>query len=209
MRARLGLVLIALAGLVGPLVASAHPLSKDSWSLRTAIRVADEGVDVLLVLEVPFDEVREALQQAAQAQPDTPPPELVRAYGAKVLERLGGQATLQMNGAPVPGRFSPKDHPMNGRGSASGGFFLWMVAFEPQAGWSLTDPVSLTVSHADFTEESIVYSAMSVAGAGWRVAHDSARDVLPSGPYLIDDPSFWSPDPRLREVTVRFVRQGS
>jgi len=185
--------------------ASAHPLSRDQWSLRTAVRVARDDVQVIAVLEVPFDVVGKAIRARREAAPDTPVDQLLSAYGRTALQTLASQATLTIDGQAVQGRFVAKDHPLNGRGSASGGFFTWFVEFRPEGAWPLDGDVTVGVAHGGYTDVDIVYSTLADAGPGWTLAEDSSRQVLPDRPYRLEDPAFWSPDPRLRTLTARFV----
>lgn len=190
-------------GLAGSAVA--HPLSRDQWSLRTAVRLAGDDAQVVVVLEVPFDVVGRAVREARAADPDTPVDRLLEAYGHAMLERLAAEVRLTVDGQPVPGAFGPKEHPLNGRGSASGGFFTWIVEFTPTGAWPLDGDVVVQVVHQDFADVGIVYSAFVDGGSGWRVAEDSSKAVLPEGTYRMDDPAFWSADPRLRTLRARFL----
>lgn len=184
--------------------AQAHPLSRDQWSLRTAVRLQQDTAQVLAVLEVPFDEVGKAIREARDAQPDTPVDQLLKAYGERMIRVLAQQAKLTIDGRAVAGHFVPKDHPLNGRGSAAGGFFTWFVEFRPDGAWPLDGDVVVQVAHTGFEDTDIVYSALADAGPGWTLVEDSSKLVLPDRIYRLEDPAFWSPDPRLRTLRTRF-----
>lgn len=196
------------AALLGSTTAWAHPLSKDKWSLRTAVRLQERTAQVLIVLEVPFDVVGKAIRQAREQDGDAPVDQLLARYGREVLGQLAGQASLTVDGRPVPGTFVRKDHPLNGRGSAAGGFFTWIVEFQAKGDWPLDEEVVVEVRNTGFTEADIVYSALADAGPGWTLVEDSTKGVLPSRRYVLDDPAFWSPDPSLRTLRARFRAGG-
>lgn len=188
--------------------APAHPLSKDTWSLRTAVRVRGDAVEALAVLEVPFDVVGAAVRQARAADPDTPASVHLEAVSAGYLLELAAQARVEVDGVAVPGAWVAKDHPMNGRGSASEGFFTYLVTFAPAGAWPLDDDVTVRIAHTGFADAPMVYSVFAVGEAGWTVRAHSAQGILPDGPYRIDEPAFWSDDARLRAFEGRFTRGG-
>ncbi len=200
-----GALLLGLSlGAVRPV--HAHPLGKAQWSLRTAARASGDAIQVLVVVEVPFDDVGKAVREARASDASTDAGAVVAAYGQALLARMASQARLTIDGAPVPGAFVAMDHPLNGRGSAAGGFFTWIITFEPASAWPLDDDVLLEIRHTGFTEEDLVYSTFADGGAPWTVTEDSSKAVLPDRPYALEDPAFWSPDKRLRTLRARFVR---
>ena len=72
-RFRLVAAVVAFLALAVGTVAAAHPMSRDKWSLRTAVQIADGKLDAIVVLEVPFDVVTKDLKadmDAARAAPD-------------------------------------------------------------------------------------------------------------------------------------------
>lgn len=191
--------------------ASAHPMSREDWSLRTAVQVDADRLDVVVVLEVPFDVVSKELGADMTAARDAADPaasaqKVLDAYTRGHWDRLAAGLKLWVNGEPVSGHWAPKNSRLNGKGAVSAGFFMYIVEFVPDAPWVLGDEVDVMVGNVAYAHAPMVYSAMVVTGTPWQVAWDTARLSLPSGAYNVDDPRFWVRDVRLRALRAHVVR---
>ncbi|MCB9679928.1 MAG: hypothetical protein H6733_00525 [Alphaproteobacteria bacterium] len=210
-RFRLVAAVVAFLALAVGTVAAAHPMSRDKWSLRTAVQIADGKLDAIVVLEVPFDVVTKDLKadmDAARAAPDASKAaqQVLDAYTKAHWDRLGKGLTLQIDGKKVAGSWKPRDNRLNGKGAVTGGFFMYIVEFVPDAPLTLGTPVTITIDDAGYADVDMVYSAMVVAGDGWTVEDNSAAKLLPATPYDINNPAFWVADPALRHLAARFAR---
>lgn len=201
----------AWALLLVSVVADAHPLSRDRYSLRTALRLDADKLDALVVLEIPFDKVMAELKTGLDAagttaQSGAPAREVLDAYTAGVWKELGEGLILLADGRPVPGTWAPADSRYNGKGAVTEGFFIYIVEFKPTAPWAFGPGVSLQVLDANWPSAPMAYSAYVEAGKGWKVAYSSAARSLPDKPYDLNDPAFWVDDPAMRVLSVRFER---
>ena len=190
--------------------ALAHPMSRDKWSLRTAVQLAGDKLDALVVLEVPFDvvsaDLKAGLDEArASENPARSAQQVLDGYAKKHWDQLAAGLTLTVNGAPVEGAWTPRNNRMNGKGAANGGFFMYIVEFVPQTPFVWDTAVDIGVKNTGYSEPPMVYSAMVVAGEGWRVEKNSTVDLLPKRPYDLNAKDFWIADPALREVSVRYA----
>lgn len=204
------LALLLGLGIAG--VAEAHPMSRDQWSLRTAVQLVADKLDAVVVLEVPFDVVAKALKpglDAARAQGQAAPAAadaVIQGYAKQHFDTLARHLTLTVDGKPVPGTWRPSANRLNGKGAVEGGFFLYIVEFAPAGTPKLDDDVTLVVDDKAYPDAPMVYSAMVVAGTGWKVVSNSAAKLLPTRPYDLNAPDFWVSDPSLRRVEARFQR---
>lgn len=192
-------------------LALAHPLSRDRYSLRTAVRVEAERVDVLVVLEIPFDtvmsEVRGGLDAAGVA-PDAglPAREVLDRYNSSVWRRMGEGLLVLADGAPVAGTWVPSSNRYNGKGAVTEGFFVYIVEYRPEVPLRLGPTAELTVINTAWPEAPMAYSAYVAAGSGWTLTASSTQGLLPARTYDLNDPAFWVEDPALRLLTARFAR---
>ncbi len=210
--ARLLAVMAMLAVLWGyPQPAGAHPMSRDAWSLRTAVQLAGEKLDVVVVMEVPFavvaGDLRPALDEARKAPNAALAAEAaVTAYAQRHFSALGKALTVRLNGAPLAGTWRASANRLNGKGAVEGGFFLYIVEFVPKSPPVLGSAVRIEVDNAAYPDPTMVYSVMVHAGSGWSVSQNSAAKLLPSRPYDLNAPDFWVSDPALRKLDARFVK---
>lgn len=198
-----------------PAVASAHPMTRDLWSLRNAVKLDAEGLMAVIVLEIPDTvvvaeleaaDVRASAADAGNPQAPTPSERraaIVQAQRKRIWDQLVTGASLRIGGQRVDAAWAPYDTPVNGRAAA--GFFQYLVAVSlPPTDKRLTGSVEVEVACTAFDEPKMVYSAIAQGGAGWQVLHDSSQAVL--GTSAPDDPAAWSPDRALRTLQVRFGR---
>lgn len=198
------LLLAALA------VADAHPLARDRYSLRAALRLDGDRVDALVVLEIPFDVVVKSLGGELQASGVDPASASAReardAWTASVWKRLADGLVLTVDGVVPAGAWAPSDNRYNGKGVASEGFFLYVVEFRPAGPITLDGDVTLDLVNTGWTDAPMSYSAVVMPGKGWTVTEHSLSGVLPDRPYDLNDPAFWVDDPGLRALRARFVK---
>lgn len=203
--------ILPVVGLLGlALAAEAHPLSKDKYSFRTALRLDGAELDAVVVLEVPFDVVRVDVAEAMKAAKTSDDPAgaaeaVLDGYRDAQFAAIADGLRLTVDGEAVPGRWVPRDNRLNGKASVAGGFFMYIVEFQPKGALELDDDVTVRVDNQGYPEAPMVYSAMVLSGEGWSLASQEP-DVLPDGPYDLNDPRFWVEDPRLRKVGARWTR---
>lgn len=205
----LAVVVSVLAVLPGS--AGAHPLSRDQWSLRSAVQLADQKLDVVVVLEVPFAVVAKDLKPMLDAARQAPnaaqaAEQVITDYAKKHWDALGKACTLTVDGKKVAGAWRASSNRLNGKGAVEGGFFLYIVEFAPSAPLVLDGDVTIVVDDKAYLDAPMVYSAFVHAGAGWKVASNSAAKLLPARPYDLNAPDFWVSDPALRRLEARFVK---
>ncbi|HMU81023.1 MAG TPA: hypothetical protein PKC57_12250, partial [Microthrixaceae bacterium] len=181
-------------------LALAHPLSRDRYSLRAAIRVEQDRADVVVVLEVPFDRVMQDLRgglDAAGVRPEASAParEVLDRYNAAMWRQMADHLLLLVDGRPVAATWRPSDSRYNGKGAVTEGFFVYIVELAPDAPLQLGRQATLTLVDTGWPDAPMAYSAYVGAGKGWTVTDSSARGVMPDRPYDLNDPSFWVTDP--------------
>jgi hypothetical protein len=197
-------------GLLASTLAWAHPLSRDKYSLRTQLRVASDQVEIVVLLEVPFDVVMGELKDDLEAARSTAQRHAARqvldAYARKQFSALAAGLSVSIDDTPLKGTWRPKSSPYNGKGAVTEGFFLYMVEFVPDGPAPLDDDVTVVVTNAAYADRPMVYSAWAIDGTGWTVASHSAQPLLPDKAYDPTDAAFWIEDDALRTFTVRAVR---
>jgi hypothetical protein len=112
---------------------------------------------------------------------------------------------VEVDGATVPGSWAPVDDPRNARGGE--GFFLLMLEFHPEASPALAGHVKVSVHNDAYEGEPMYYSGYAEAGAGWRLLHCSAQDLvgnLDSSVDFANDIEAWTDEPALRVVSATF-----
>ncbi len=201
---------VAMVALLTASVASAHPMSRVDYSMRAAIQFDGDHLEAVVVMEVPFDVVAADLRAGMEAarsatEPSHQAQQVLDAYSHKVWDQMGQGLRVRVDGQVVPGTWGPKDNRLNGKGAVTGGFFLYMVEFKPSAPLKLDQDVDVVIENWGLADKPMVYSAMVVAGRGWKVTMDSSRVALPNAPYNVDDPRFWTRDLSLRRLEARFV----
>lgn len=194
-----------------PALAAAHPLSKDTWSLRSAVQAQADALDVVVVLEVPFAVVTKDLRERmdavrASGEGSKGAQAVLDAYAKEHWARMAKGLKLTVDGKAVEGSWRPRDNRYNGKGAVDGGFFMYIVEFVPTSGWSLDGDVTVVVENAAYPDEDMVYSGLVLSSPPWTVTRDSSKDVLPDRPYDLRSPDFWLPDASLRKLVARFVK---
>lgn len=190
--------------------ASAHPLSRELFSFRTALRLDGDRLDALVVLEIPFDVVmaglRERLGTDKPALDDPASRAAVDAWNQRIWEKMADGLLLVADGQIVPGRWKPSGSRYNGQGAVTEGFFLYVVEFEAAAPLPESTSHTVRVTNIGWPDAPMAWSGVVFPGAGWTVTQSSTTGILPDRPYALDDAAFWVADPSLRTVEGRWTR---
>jgi hypothetical protein len=212
---------LLLLSLLLPAAAGAHPMSRDQWSLRHAVKLDGGGLTAVVVLEIPDQIVVEELKAAEQlaklkveaGQDPRTPSELRRALVQEQRKEqwklLAEGCSLTVNGSKVDVPFTPHDTPANGRAMA--GFFLYIVSVELGPEHKLLqgqDEVVAVIQDDAYPTPPMVFSALVKDGDGWATTYDSSAAVFGEdrGSGLPDDPRSWSEDQSLRRLEARWKR---
>jgi hypothetical protein len=209
------LLVVAALCLAGP--AMAHPLSRDAWSLRNAVKLGPDGVQAVVILEVPADVVMAALRADFEGEAtgeeldETVARARVRRWNEDQWSDMARGLELRIDGQVAPGEWSPLRSDANGKGGE--GFFVYVVGFRPKQKrspiWDLGDEVTLELRDTIAPDAPMFLTAMVATDGPWAVETNSADSVLGRGNSTpdLDDPESWSEDPSLRTLTVTFVRR--
>lgn len=199
---------VLLPLLLMPTLAQAHPLSRGNYSLRTALRVSDQKLDAIVILEIPTGVIADAIKSPIAQLGAAPTTEdrmnVLGEYKDAQFQALAAGLTLTVNGQSYGGRWLPRPSVYNGAASASDGFFMYIVEFHPETPLPTGDTLNVTLLNQTYPNAPMVYSAQVLPGTGWLVKSSSASEVLPNEPYDINDPKFWVEDPSLRNIKVTF-----
>ncbi len=201
LRRRAAGALVALAA-AAPSV-DAHPLARDRYSYRVAVQRGADGLRALAVLEVPFEVVMAGLRTPDGGTPDRA---ALDAWNRRVWREMGDHLLLLVDGRVVPGTWRPSDSRFNAAGSVAEGFFVYIVAFTPDAPWTLGPTTDVVVANSGWADAPMALSAWVVGEDGWRVTHNTAVRSLPADGYDVHDARYWSADPALRLLEARFER---
>ena len=186
--------------------ASAHPFGTKFYSMRHELRVGDTGLEAVVVLEVPTPVVLRAYQSRyADAEISTQDAE--RDFLAWWCSRLAQGMALKVNGEPAPGQWVQADHPSNGLGGEK--FFVYLLSFQADGALELGSRVELELDNASMPKARMYYSSFADASGGWRVAENSARDLIgdkADTEEVSEDRAAWTRDERARQLKVVFER---
>lgn len=187
-------------------LALAHPMASTDRSLRTAMRLTPEALEVVVVLEVPIDNVRADVEAWRKAEPEGDAVAFRERYTQGYFDTLGETTTVTVDGVAVDAAFAPLDSPINGRGLE--GFFTFVVqaSLPPPSGERATVRVHLG-GYPDASE--LWLSGLARAEAPWTVGSSSAEQVL-GQPVTAEgvgrDPALWTRDPAMRSLEVVWTR---
>ena len=208
MRAPLfGLLFVVLSQLV-PAIADAHPYGTKFHSMRHEIRVSADGLEAVVILEVPTPVVLRQYQKR-YGEAEVTPEDADKDFLAWQCGRLGEGLALAVNGEPAVGQWVPADHPSNGRGGER--FFVYLMSFSFDHPPALGDRIDVTLPNASLPKAKTYYSGFADAGAPWLVAENSARDLIgdrADAKEVDDDPDAWTRDEAARTLKVVFTRGG-
>jgi hypothetical protein len=185
---------------------SAHPFGTKFHSMRHELRMGEQGLEVVVILEVPTQVVLRAYQSRyAEAEISTEDAE--RDFLAWWCERLGQGLQLTVDGQPAAGRWVQADHPSNGRGGEQ--FFVYLLSYELQQQPAPGGRVEVGLVNASLPKAKMYYSSFAEASGGWRVVANSARDLIGAkadAAEVSDDPDAWTRDEGARSLAVVFER---
>jgi hypothetical protein len=200
---RLLTVLIALF-LASP--AMAHPFGTKFHSMRHELRMGDQGLEAVVILEVPTPVVLRTYQQRYDDAGITTE-EAERDFMAWWCGRLGEGLSLKVDGQPAAGAWRPADHPSNGRGAEN--FFVYLLSFEFEQPPTLGQRVEVRVDNTSLPRAKMYYSSFAEASGAWRIASNSARDLIgekADAEEVSEDPAAWTRDEAARSLKVVFER---
>ncbi len=205
---RTQLLVLSVAVLLGllPALAHAHPYGTKFHSMRNELRVTPEGVEAVVVLEVPTQVVlRQYKQRYAEAE--IAPEDADRDFLAWQCDRLGEGLRLSVNGEPAEGSWVPADHPSNGRGGER--FFVYLMRFAFDAAPALGERIELALDNGSLPRARMYYSGFAEAGEPWAVVSNSARDLIgekADAKEVDDDPDAWTREEAARRLEAVFAR---
>ncbi len=199
------LVPLLLALLLGP-EAWAHPYGSKFHSMRHELRLGERDVEAVVVLEVPTQVVLRAYQKRySHAEISTEDAE--RDFLSWWCGRLTEGLSLTVDGQPAKGRWQQADHPSNGRGGEE--FFVYIVRFAFDEAPAQDRAVELVLDNASLPKARTYFSAYAQADAPWRVATNSARELIGGKAdveEVSEDPAAWTQDEAARSLRVVFER---
>jgi hypothetical protein len=181
----------------------AHPMGPGGWSAYTAVKVEAESPEVVVVLEVPMQDALGRFRTYAGGRTDA---EVETGFRARMWSELSQGLSVRLNGEEVRGTWEPVWTPVNGH--LAEGFFVYLLRFKAQRGWSLPDHWQLEVDNQAFLESPTWWSAWVEADSPWVVTSHSAADVLQRlDPEPATAEDVWSRDSRLRTLRIDVDRR--
>jgi len=199
--------IVAFWGAMWGLSVQAHPMDATEFSLRSSVSLSDAELMVVVVLEVPLNDV---VVEFARMYPDRNQvsEDDIEAFKEMQWKRLTDGLALKINSETREVTWSPLGSPINGR--ASEGFFVYMVGGRvvPSEG-GFSSPLVVELDNQAHIEASMVLSAYAAGAAPWIVLENNALDVLGSRAEMVDvseDPLGWTRDPALRNLRIVFQR---
>lgn len=200
--------------------AAAHPFSRESYSIRQALKVQGDKLLAVAILEVPANQVMADLLGAAEAEARKDELDakaidlkvsrnLVDRYNREIWARMGEGLTLKINGEVVKGKWKPLKSKGNGKGGE--GFFVYMIAFDTRGKASLGSEATVELTNTGWADVPMYYAGLINVGESWTVVEDNARDIL--GPIAetsepdVSNPAGWTKDEGLRNLRVVFKKK--
>jgi len=197
---------LALLSLLVAAPAAAHPFGTKFHSMRHELRLGEEGLEAVVVLEVPTPVVLRTYQKR-YAEQEITTAEAEQDFMAWWCGRLGEGLQLTVDGQPAAGTWKPADHPSNGRGAEK--FFVYLLSFEFEVQPTLGSAVEVGLINASLPKAKMYYSSFAEASGTWRVGSNSARDLLgdkADEAEVSEDPDAWTRDEGARSLKVVFER---
>ncbi len=186
--------------------ALAHPFGTKFHSMRHELRMGEQGLEAVVILEVPTPVVLRTYQDRyAEAEISTEDAE--RDFLDWWCGRLAEGLALQVDGQPVQGHWKKAEHPSNGRGAEN--FFVYLLQFDFEQAPPLGERVEVQLSNTSLPKAKMYYSSFAEASGAWRVADNSARALIgekADAAEVSQDPSAWTRDEAARSLKVIFER---
>ncbi len=198
--------------------AAAHFFWPTFHSAKSAISLDEEGLEAVVVLEVPtielvadFKEFYADVDLLAEIEAGGFEA-LEDKYRDARLESFAKELILEIDGRSPAGSWRPVDTPINGKGTE--GFFVYMLEFAFAEAPELAERVRVRVLNKAFPDLEVVMANVAEAGGAWEVAESSIppREELPDlppGAMVDEELGLWTMDPAKRDLQVVFVRKGS
>lgn len=181
----------------------AHPFSTDEYSLRSSVKVSEQGVSMLIAMEVPIPIALKEI--GAKKEESTKEKEKkIDAYTKKQWKLLQESLHYTIDGKEQKGNWFPIDDPSNGK--AAEGFFIYLVSFRPKKQPELTDGSVIEISNKAYLDQKMVYSASVYDSQTWKIKNSTAQDILGENQFIdITSPDRWSRDPALRSLKIEIT----
>ena len=178
----------------------AHPFSTNEYSLRTAMKVSDKGIALLVAMEVPIPIALEEIGAKKEESRKTKEKK-IKKYTEKQWGILAKNLTFRIDGKKQKGRWRPIEHPANGK--AAEGFFVYLVGFQAKKKTSFSEGSTIVVENKTYPEVPMVYTASANSSAPWIIEKSSSKDILGENESLpLAEADRWSRDANLRTVTI-------
>ncbi len=186
--------------------AAAHPFGTKFHSMRHELRMGEQGLEAVVILEVPTQVVLR-IYQSRYAEAEISTQDAEADFLAWWCARLGEGLALTVDGQPAPGRWEAADHPSNGRGAEK--FFVYLLSFRFEGPVPSGTQVEVGLSNASLPKAKMYYSSFAEASGAWRVDSNSARDLIgdrADAAEVSEDPTAWTRDEAARSLKVVFAR---
>ena len=178
----------------------AHPFSTNEYSLRTAMKVSDKGVALLVAMEVPIPIALEEIG-AKKEEKKKVKEKKIKKYTQKQWDLLAKSLQFTIDGKKVKGRWRPIEHPANGK--AAEGFFVYLVGFQAQKKIKLSEGATIIVENQAYPDAPMVYTGSAHSSAPWTIEESTSKSILGEKENLpLAEADRWSREPALRKMMV-------
>lgn len=183
--------------------AFAHPFSTDEYSLRSSVKVSEQGVSMLIAMEVPIPIALKEIG-AKKEESTKEKQKKIDAYTKKQWSLLGNSLQYTIDGKEQKGTWFPIDDPSNGK--AAEGFFIYLVSFQPKKQPTLKEGSVIEITNNAYLEQKMVYSASVYDSPTWSIKSSTAQDILGENQFIdITSPERWSRDASLRSLKIEIT----
>jgi len=204
------LTLLALVLCVsGP--AAAHPNEASAYSLRSLVRLSENGLHPMVILEVPItaalSEFKDLYIKTGRVDPDNIGQEALDEFNKLQWDRLAAGLQIKINAEVRAGSWVPVETPINGK--ANEGFFVFLVWYkldDPKA--DLGSVVTVEIENQALKDEKVFLSGYADCRGGWQIRENSAEDLLGEGALLEQanqNVASWTEDPAMRKLRVVYT----
>lgn len=193
-------------------VANAHPNEFSAYSMRSLVRMSENGLHAMVLLEVPINDVmnefRERLIETEQVDPGNIEQEDIDEFNRLQWERLAAGLQIKINGETPEGAWEPVDTPINGKANA--GFFVYMLWFKPdQPDKEWGAKITVEIDNQGYKDLQMYLSGYADSREPWQVTENSAQKLLGEGALVQEanvDPKAWTMDEAMRHLRVVYTR---
>ncbi|MEC7984877.1 MAG: hypothetical protein VX278_06920 [Myxococcota bacterium] len=178
----------------------AHPFSTNEYSVRTAMKVSDKGVALLVAMEIPITVALEEIG-AKKEESKKSKQKKIKRYTQQQWDLLAKSLRYTVDGKEPKGRWRPIEHPANGK--AAEGFFVYLVGFQSKKPLKVKPGMTIVVENNAYPEAPMVYTASAHSSEPWRIAESTSKTILGEKEALpLAEADRWSRDAGLRTLTV-------